>query len=186
MIYNNITQRTVDFTKARLNKQLEHYKHIVTVLSDNEVYKLAEKWQGKTYNKRFLTALQKIDDMFHIDKVAGLYLYFAFYNDRCITMHNYLHSYGSPEVTYIDGKYYYLCLSKSVLFDENTIKEDLTTDLLKAKEYYQKAFDDLSKQLQNIDVIIEEYNKIKDLYNDFENNTNYSIRQELGLNLQTR
>ena len=186
MIYNNITQRTVDFAKARLNKELEHYKHIVTVLSNEEVYTIAKKWQGKTYNKRFITALQKIDSMFQVDKVAGLYLYFAFYNDRCITMHNYLHSYGSPEVTYINGKYYHLCLSKNCLFDENTIKEDLTTDLLKAKEYYQKAFDDLSKQLQNIDVIIEEYNKIKELYNDFETNTNYSIREELGLNLQTR
>lgn len=186
MIYKNITQRTIDFAKARLNKQLEHYQHIVEVLSKQEVLELAEKWQGKTYNKRFLTALQKIDDMFHIDKIAGLNLYFAFYNDRCITMHNYLYGYGSPEVTYIEGKYYYLCLSKSCLFDENTIKEDLTTDLLKAKEYYQTAYDDLSKQLQNIDVIIEKYNKIKELYNDFENNTNYSIRQELDLDLQTR
>ena len=186
MIYNNITQRTVDFTKARLNKQLDHYKHIVEVLSKQEVLELAEKWQGKTYNKRFITALQKIDSMFQVDKVAGLYLYFAFYNDRCITMQNYLHSYGSPEVTYIDGKYYYLCLSKSCLFDENTIKDDLVNDLIKAKEHYQKQFDDLFNQLQNLDSIIEEFNKIKELYNDFENKTNYTIRQELGLNLQTR
>lgn len=186
MIYNNITQRTVDFAKARLNKELEHYKHIVTVLSNEEVYTIAKKWQGKTYNKRFITALQKIDSMFQVDKVAGLYLYFAFYNDRCITMHNYLHSYGSPEVTYIDGKYYHLCLSKNCLFDESTIKDDLVNDLIKAKEYYQNAFDDLFNQLQNLDSIIEEYNKIKELYNDFENKTNYTIRQELDLNLQTR
>jgi hypothetical protein len=186
MIYNNISKRKIDFTKARLNKQLYHYKHIVEVLSKQEVLELAEKWQGKTYNKRFLTALQKIDDMFHIDKVAGLYLYFAFYNDRCITMENYKNSGGYAEVTYIEGQYYHLCLSKNCLFDESTIKDDLVNDLIKAKEYYQNAFDDLFNQLQNLDSIIEEYNKIKELYNDFENKTNYTIRQELDLNLQTR
>ena len=184
MIYNTISQRDKDFTIARLTKQLEHYKKIVEILNDKAVQDIFIKWQGKTYNKRFLTALNKLHNYFNVDTRFGLYLEFCFYNDRCITMENYKRSYGGCEVTYIDGRYGVTCLSKNTLYDEKTIIDDLNDKMQALKEHYIKAYDELNEQLKNLDNIINQFNEIKEIYNTFENATNYTIRQELGLTLQ--
>ena len=183
MIYTNISQRKKDFTIARLNRQLEHYEKIINALENKQVQEIFIKWQGKQYNKRMETSLNKLYNFFRVNKSVGLYLEFAFYNDRCITMENYPNNYGSYEVTYIDGKYGCTCLSVNSLFDEKTVREDLNETMQKLKEHYKREYENLKEQLNNIDNIISKFEELKKVINEFDETLNYSIKRELGISI---
>lgn len=180
MIYNNITQKKIDFTIVKLNKEIDHMEQIVAILSDPEIMEIFKKWQGKQYTKRMLTSLNKKYNCFYVDSRVGLYLEMCFYSDRYIRLEQY------NENCYIEGRYGFTCMSKNVLFEEKTIIENLAEKMESLKTHFINEITKMKKAIEDIPETIREFEEIKEKYNKFEDATHYSIRKELQLNLQSR
>lgn len=175
---NDKEQNEIKIKKLEMLK--EHYKYMSDVLSSKEVIELLTKWQGKTYNKRLETALQKIDKHFHINKNIGLYLEFCFYdvNERGFE--------SSKGFIYIDNyKHIIRSLENSSLYNDKLIAGDVAEQVLKTAEYYKLNYERLNEQITKIDEILNEYKEIIERYNKFEHNIDSDILHEFGLRVQS-
>lgn len=179
-IYTNFDEETIKYKIIALKRTEQHYKQIAEILTSNEVQEVFKKYAGKTYSKRLLNDLVKVaGEHFYFDtQFGGVYMYCTFYNTRCIEKSET----GLDYPIYVKGKYDIKCIS----IDSNT-KELLTLlpeQIQLSAKYYREKYEKLKKDIDSIDLIIKEFQKIVNRYNEFQDSISYEFRNEFKLNLQ--
>lgn len=164
MITKNLDSDSHKINKLLLKKQLELTTKVKNILSNPEIYKTIDKYNNKVYSKRFITALQKIDNHFRIEKYfSNASLCLCFYgNERAINIKE--ENRGYVSAYYVDGTFYLLN------FQLDSISAELINNRL--REYYidiLKCIEKLESTIKNYDILIEQYNLIADMYNNFYN-----------------
>ena len=67
-----------------LEYQTEYTDEVLRIIdrTKEEVFALLDKWNGKTYNKRFLTALQKIDENYSVESAYSFTISICMFRKR--------------------------------------------------------------------------------------------------------
>lgn len=164
MITKNLDSDSHKVNKLLLQKQLELTKQVKGILSNKELSKTINKYNNKVYSKRFITALQKIDNHFRIEKYfSSASLCLCFYGEeRVVNIKEEDKAY--PSTYYVDGSFYLL------IFQLDNINAELINNRL--REYYEyllNRIEKLEETIKNYDGIIKQYNLIADAYNTFYN-----------------
>lgn len=150
--------------KLLLQKQLELTKQVKGILSNPEIYKTIDKYNNKNYSKRFITALQKIDNHFRIEKYySSASLCLCFYGEeRAIKIKEDRKDYFSAY--YVDGNFYLLN------FQLDSISAELINNRLREYEIYLlQRIAKLEETIKNYDSLIKQYNYYAEKYNKFYN-----------------
>lgn len=161
--------------RMQLQKIANHYKEIADLLSSNEVQAIAKEWNGKTYNKRLSTKLNKISDRFYFDtSLEGVYLYITFYHDRSFKYNNSWY--------YINGKYDITYISIDTR--SKTLVQNLDDLFLDFAKKYQAKYEHLNNSIHRMDDYINRFQKIVQDYNKLYEEMSYSFTNGLGLKLR--
>ena len=178
-IFTNFDKEVINYKTIALKRTAQHYKQIAKMLASDEVQEVFKKYAGKTYSKRLLNDLVKVaGEHFYFDTQFGVYMYCTFYDTRCIETTET----GLKYPIYVKGRYDIKYIST------NTHSKELLTLLpeqikLNAK-YYQEKYEKLTKDIESIDLITNEFQKIVNRYNEFQDSISYEVRNEFKLNLQ--
>lgn len=179
-IYTNFDKEVIKYKTIALKRTAQHYKQIAKILASDEVQEVFKKYAGKTYSKRLLNDLVKVaGEHFYFDtQFGGVYMYCTFYDTRCIETSET----GLDYPIYVKGKYDI----KYISIDTNG-KELLTLlpeQMKLSAEYYQSKYEKLTKDIEAIELITNEFQKIVNRYNEFQDSISYEVRNEFKLNLQ--
>lgn len=150
--------------KLLLKKQLELTEQVKNILFNSEISKTIDKYDNKAYSKRFITALQKIDNHFRIEKYcSSASLCLCFYGEeRAVKIKENNKDYLSAY--YVDGNFYILN------FQLDSISAELINNRLREyEEYILKCIEKLEETIKNYDTLIKQYNLIAETYNTFYN-----------------
>lgn len=179
-IYTNFDKEVINYKTIALKRTAQHYKQIAEMLTSDEVQEVFKKYAGKTYSKRLLNDLVKVaGEHFYFDtQFGGVYMYCTFYDTRCIETSET----GLDYPIYVKGRYDI----KYISIDTGS-KELLTLlpeQMQISAKYYQEKYEKLIKDINSIDLITNEFQKIVNRYNEFQNDISYEVRKELKLDLQ--
>jgi hypothetical protein len=179
-IYTNFDKDVINYKTIALKRTAQHYKQIAKILSSDEVQKVFKKYAGKTYSKRLLNDLVKVaGEHFHFDtQFGGVYMYCTFYDSRCIETSET----GLKYPIYTKGKYDIKYISTDAHSKE--LLTLLPEQIKLSAKYYQDKYEKLTKDIEAIDLITNEFQKIANRYNKFQDEVSYEIRNEFKLNLQ--
>lgn len=164
MITKDLDFNSHKVNKLLLEKQLELTKQVKDILSNSEIYKTIDKYNNKIYSKRFITALQKIDNHFRIEKYfSSASLCLCFYDtERAVNIKEDDKDYLSA--CYVDGNFYLLN------FQLDSISAELINNrLCEYEDYILKRIEKLEETIKNYDALIKQYNLIAETYNAFYN-----------------
>lgn len=186
-VYFNLSDDNKKIGIKKLELLAAHYLQISKALKNKDAQDVLKKWGGKAYTKRLETALKKIDEHFYIDTRFGYYLEYNFYGqfERSFK-HEYVNYKGEPDYQwiYINGSHSLRMLTKSsILEDRNIICDDISEQLLKAAEYYEKKYNNITEQLKNINETIEKYKSIIESLNNFTDGVDSDIKAEFNFNV---
>ena len=164
MITKNLDSDSHKVNKLILEKQLELIKQVKNILSNKEIKKTIDKYNNKTYSKRFITALQKIDNHFRIEKYfSSASLCLCFYGtERAVKMKEENKDYYSNY--YVDGDFYLLNFQL-----DNINAELINNRLCEYEDHLLKRIAKLEETIENYDTLIKQYNLIANMYNNFYN-----------------
>lgn len=164
MIIKDLNSNSHEINKLLLQKQLELIKQVKDILTNPEISKTINKYNNKAYSKRFITALQKINKHFRIEKYfSSASLCLCFYGEeRAINIKENGKDYVSAY--YVDGNF---CLLN---FQLDSISAELINNRL--LDYYGSIVERIAKleeTIKNYDDLIKAYNLIAETYNNFYN-----------------
>lgn len=179
-IYTNFDDEVISYKTIALKRTAQHYKQIAKILSSDEVQEVFKKYAGKTYSKRLLNDLVKVaGEHFYFDtQLGGVYMYCTFYDTRCIETSET----GLAYPIYVKGKYDIKYISTGT--NTKVLLTLLSEQMKLSAEYYQEKYEKLTKDIEAIDLIINEFQKIVNRYNKFQDDISYEVRKEFKLNLQ--
>lgn len=179
-IYTNFDTETIKCKTIALKRTAQHYKQIARILESAEVQEVFKKYAGKTYSKRLLNDLVKVaGEHFYFDtQFGGVYMYCTFYDSRCIETSET----GLSYPIYVKGRYDIKYISTDTHSKE--LLTLLPEQMKLSAEYYQEKYEKLTKDIESIDLIINEFQKIVNRYNKFQDDISYEVRNEFKLNLQ--
>lgn len=179
-IYFTLSDENKKVSIEKLELIASHYKHMADTLCSNEVQALVKKWEGKKYTKKFETALKNIDKYFRVDTtLSNFYLEFYFFDNRSLQLNNFCS-------VYVKGSYTVRSLNTSSYSNIHDIRKNLHEELIQIAKEFQIKFEKINNQLFRLNEYIDEFNKIKDSYNELENELDYEIMNEFNLYLQRR
>lgn len=181
-VYFNLSDDNKKISIKKLELLAAHYLQISKALKDKDVQDVLKKWSGKVYTKRLETALKKIDEHFNVDTRFGYYLEYNFYgqSERSFR-HDFINYKGEPDYQwiYIGNSHSLRMLTKSsILEDRNIICDDISEQLLKVAEYYERKYNNITEQLKNINETIEKYKSIIEPLNNFTKDIDSDIKAE--------
>ena len=164
MITKNLDSNSHKINKLLLKKQLELTKQVKDILSNPEINNTINKYDNKKYSKRFITALQKIDNHFRVELYfSSASLCLCFYGkERAVNIKEENKAYLSAY--YVDSDFYLLN------FQLDSINAELINNRLrKYEDYLLKRIEKLEETIKNYDTLIKQYNLIAETYNTFYN-----------------
>ena len=162
MITKDLNSNLHKTNKKLLEKQLELTIKVKNILSNPKISKTIDEYNNKPYSKRFITALQKIDNHFRIEKYfSSASLCLCFYGEeRCVNIKENNKDYSSAY--YVDGNFYILN------FQLDNISAELINNKLREHLIYTlKHIEKLKETIKNYYILIEQYNLIAEAYNKF-------------------
>ena len=167
--------------KLLTEKQLEVYENLLSYVP--AIKEVVGRFDGKVLNKRFDTALrQATDGKASCTKktyVDGYELALHEYNDRCIIVDGHGAYYIKQDAIILADT---LWRSKTWINAEGRIVADeLIAVIDSAAERAAKNAKSLKEQLDSVDSLIAEYERIASELHGFEINTNYLLREYFGL-----
>ena len=165
----NYEERRNQTTINKYNKQIEGYKLFISELKEIRE-KLLTKG-GKVYNKRIASVIDKEHQ--EGNKVSVRY---CSNGNIIINNHDCYFEAGEGNCYYIDYK---SCeINYNRLIDENKriSEENVNNYIDKLIEGYKEEIDSLQSTLNDIDIMIKDFNKIRKLYSEFTSKYDYSIR----------
>lgn len=179
-IYTNFDDEVINYKLLVLKRTAQHYKQIAKILASDEVQEVFKKYAGKTYSKRLLNDLIKVaGEHFYFDtQLGGVYMYCTFYDTRCIETSET----GLPYPIYTKGKYDIKFISTDTHSKE--LLTLLSEQMKLSAQYYQEKYEKLVKDINSIDLITNEFQKIVNRYNEFQDSISCEVRNEFKLNLQ--
>ena len=179
-IYTNFDKEVIEYKTIALKRTAQHYKQVAEILSSDKVQEVFKKYAGKTYSKRLLNDLVKVaGEHFYFDtQFGGVYMYCTFYDTRCIETSET----GLSYPIWVKGRYDIGYISINAR--SKKLQTSLTEQIKESAKYYQDKYEKLTKDIDAIDLITNEFQKIVNRYNEFENDISYEVRNELKLNLQ--
>lgn len=179
-IYTNFDKDVISYKTIALKRTAQHYKQIAEMLASDEVQEVFKKYAGKTYSKRLLNDLVKVaGEHFYFDtQFGGVYMYCTFYDTRCIETSET----GLDYPVYVKGKYDIKCIS--IDYNGKELLTLLPEQMKISAKYYQDKYEKLTKDIEAIDLITNEFQKIVNRYNKFQDDISYEVRKEFKLNLQ--
>lgn len=186
-VYFNLSDDNKQIGVKKLELLANNYLKISKALKNKDVQEVLKKWSGKAYTKRLETALKKIDEHFHVDTRFGYYLEYKFYEqfERSFK-HEFINYKGEPDCQwiYINNSHSLRMLTKSsILEDRNIICDDISEQLLKVADYYERKYNNITEQLKNINETIEKYKSIIESLNNFTNDIDSDIKAEFNFNV---
>ena len=162
-----------------LEYQTEYTDEILRIIdrTKDEVFALLDKWNGKTYNKRFLTALQKIDENYRVESAYSFEISISMWNKR-----------NTPSIEkeyltlYVDFDTYQLSYTtRSYTESSITIKADeIKQQINNRLEYIEKSNQKLKDDLNNLQGIFEQYTYIQNQISNFVKDTHVLLRHKIG------
>lgn len=164
-----------------LNKQVDYYTKAVQQAEEVKDFlkSLFDKWNGKTYNKRFTTAFQKQfpnpNIRIYKDNIR-LSIEFRDWQNRSIK------SVEGSHTNYITDDTICLCslytdLHGDLIIDAESAKDCLETYILNLKNRIEKVKDYISR----INEVVDAYNEAKTKLEDIVGDTPYVVRDIVGI-----
>ena len=176
-------------TLSVFNQQVRYFKLALDLANNIKplLFNLLDKWNGKTYNKRFATALEK---EFPYSE-TGLWISrcsytgnvdFKFYNQKERSIHSVEKEWLTNYIS--EDKVYFLTMYAD-------LQNQVTIDADKLKEMFNKRVDDLQNKVDTLSQyseskLIETKNKYLEAKAYFENTVNvipFTVRQALNIKL---
>lgn len=179
-IYTNFDKEVINYKTLALKRTAQHYKQIAKILASDEVQEVFKKYAGKMYSKRLLNDLVKVaGEHFYFDtRLGGVYMYCTFYDTRCINTSET----GLEYPIYTKGEYDIKYISTGT--NTKVLLPLLPEQMKISAQYYQEKYEKLTKDINAIDLITNEFQKIVNRYNEFQDSISYEVRNEFKLNLQ--
>lgn len=176
--------RTKEFLILQLNREADLEKRSLLLFDD--VKKLIEAYDNKVINKRFDTALKKINENLSLKMEYNSFSIKACYyslDDRYIRFDN--------QGGYIKRNEFYVmygCISsydgKNILADENRLIAKNAVEALESQKLYSmNHIARLEKEISEIDNIINDYNNLVDQLAEINREWDYTIRDYLEINI---
>ena len=176
--------RTKEFIILQLNQELDLEKRSLLLFDD--VKKLIEAYDEKVINKRFDTALKKINENLYLRMEYNTFEIKACYyslDDRYIRLDN-----QSGYIKRDEFNILYGCISsydgKNMLGNEKRLISKNAAEALESQRLYSiNHIESLEKEISEIDNIINDYNKIVDQLSEVNRQWDYTIRDYLDINI---
>ena len=149
----------------------------------DQIITVAEKFDGKVANKRFGTALKKIDNNLKFAMEYNSFKIELYIDNRFLQTETHTEYIKNSYVSIIHGSIsssYW----NSLLINSRIDGTELVAQLIKAKKELTSWVLELKSQVEKIDSILTAYQGIKDQIEKFGNDVNYTIRDYFQLDFK--
>lgn len=171
--------QTVAVNKKLVELEIKNMKLVLTMF--NDVRKIITDFDNKTLNKRLDSALKTINKNIHVTQQYNSIEILYRCEERFFQENGNTHYIKYDRITFADG-----CMASSyndeVLTDDRRIIASRFLKFMdKQENYLRKQIAEMTEQLERIETIIAQRNKILKTMKDFNESINYTIRDYFGL-----